>query len=215
MYKLPHYSETDETELVRFINEHPFALVAGVDDEGKPIATQVPLLLEKREGTIFLFGHLMKQTDHHLAFLQNPNTLCVFTGPHTYISATWYANPHQASTWNYQSVQVKGRLRFVDDAGLLDILQKTTLYFEKYNSESTTVLQNLPADYTSRLTKAIAGFEIEVQQMEGVFKLSQNRDRDSYRNIISHLSEGDADAKMIAAEMKHREKPLFERPPVS
>ncbi len=59
------------------------------------------------------------------------------------------------------------------------------------------------------MSKAIIGFEIEVLEMDNVFKLSQNRDEPSYQRIIKHLDTGDADAQKIAAEMKHRKEKLF------
>ena len=82
-----------------------------------------------------MIGHMMKSTDHHKAFLYNPNVFVVFTGDHSYVSATWYSNPHQASTWNYMSVHVKGVMSFLNEQGLEDILRKTTLHFENGNKQ--------------------------------------------------------------------------------
>ena len=151
----------------------------------------------------------MKQTDHHKAFEKNPNVLCVFTGHHTYVSASWYSNPQQASTWNYMSVHVKGRLAFLDEQGLIEVLKKTSLHFENNNTQSPTAFDNLPADYTNRLMKAIIAFEVEVEAIDNVFKLSQNRDKESYQHIIEKLETQDADGKTIATEMKKRETGLF------
>jgi transcriptional regulator len=52
-------------------------------------------------------------------------------------------------------------------------------------------------------------FEIEVKQIDNVFKLSQNRDEQSYHNIIAKLESQDADSKKIADEMKLRTLQLF------
>jgi transcriptional regulator len=209
MYNLPYFKEKDKEVLFHFIHNHPFAFLAGCNADGKPVATQVPMFIEDRDGTLFLTGHMMKQTDHHKAFEKNPHALVVFTGPHTYVSATWYSNPHQASTWNYMSVHVKGRLRFLDEQGLIDVLKKTTLHFENYRADSSTVFDNLPADYTSKLMKAIVAFEIEVTEMDNVFKLSQNRDEESFHNIIRQLQARGADADYIAGQMMQRSSQLF------
>src|SRR5215208_1173818 len=144
MYNLPYYKEKDRQVVLDFIHQHPFAFVAGCTEETKPVATQVPVFIEEREGSLFLSGHMMRQTDHHRAFEKNPDVLCVFTGPHTYVSASWYSNPHQASTWNYMSVHVKGKIRFLDENGLVNVLKKITLHFEKDNFQSPTVFGNLP-----------------------------------------------------------------------
>jgi transcriptional regulator len=125
------------------------------------------------------------------------------------VSATWYSNPAQASTWNYMSVHVKGQMRFLDDAGLTDVLKKTTLHFEKGDRSSSTVYDNLPEAYTSKLMKAIVAFEVEVESIDNVFKLSQNRDKESYQHIINKLKSKDEDGRVIAEEMEKRTSQLF------
>lgn len=209
MYNLPYFKESDQKTVLDFIHRHPFAFIAGCDENNKPVATQIPVFIEERERKLFLSGHMMKQTDHHKAFEKNPEVLCVFTGHHTYVSATWYANPHQASTWNYMSVHVKGQLKFLSEEALIDVLKKTSLHFENGNTHSTTVYDNLPEDYRNPLLKAIVAFEVEVQSIDNVFKLSQNRDKESYQHIIEKLEEQDADAKTIAKEMTNRIGKLF------
>ena len=106
-----------------FVRSHPFAFLAGCDAEQKPVATQIPVFIDQRDGKIFLSGHMMRKTDHHLAFAKNPHVLVVFTGAHTYVSASWYADKKQASTWNYMSVHFKGLLTFLDEKALLSVLK--------------------------------------------------------------------------------------------
>ena len=209
MYDLPHYKEKDEQVIREFIDRYPFAFIAGCDAENKPVATQVPVFIEEQDGKKILRGHIMKNTAHHKAFLQNENVLVVFTGHHTYVSATWYSNPHLPSTWNYMSVQLKGIVRFLDDAGLEAMLRKTSLHFENYNQESTTAFDNLPYDHVQKLMKAIVAFEIEVLEMNHVFKLSQDRDEPSYHNIIAKLKEQGENGQVIAHEMEKRIKIQF------
>jgi len=209
MYNLPYHKEQNEKVIKEFIDQHPFAFLAGCDSENKPVATQVPVFIEEHDGRKILRGHIMKNTDHHKAFLHNNNVLVVFTGHHTYVSATWYSNPHQASTWNYMSVHVKGIIRFLDDTALADVLRKTTLHFENFNQQSTTIFDNLPSEYTQKLMKAIAAFEIEVKEMDTVFKLSQDRDAESYDNIKERLKEQGEAGQVIAAEMEKRTKEVF------
>jgi transcriptional regulator len=202
MYNLPHFKEPDQQKIQEFIQQHPFAMLIGSSND-TPVATQVPLLVEERNGQTFLKGHIMRSTDHHKTFAKNPSVLCVFTGAHSYVSARWYTNPQVASTWNYMSVHVRGTLTFLPESELIGILRDTTTYLEK-DAHSPAAFENLPADYVQQLAKAIIGFEIEVVQIDHVFKLSQNRDAESYLNIIQQLQQGDAGAQAIAAEMKAR-----------
>jgi transcriptional regulator len=209
MYSLPYFQEKDEKVIRAFIDRHPFAFITGCDASHKPVATQIPVFIEEHDGKKILRGHMMKNTDHHKAFVQNPHVLVVFTGAHTYVSATWYSDPHQASTWNYMSVHASGSIRFLDDQELIEALRKVSMHFEGYDPGSTTVFDNLSPSYTEPLMKAIVAFEIEVKEIRNVFKLSQNRDKASYLNIIDKLRQGDHDAGVIADEMEKRLKELY------
>ncbi len=209
MYSLPYHKEKNEQVIKEFVGRYPFAFLTGCDSENKPAATQVPLFIEEKDGKKILRGHIMKNTDHHKAFLHNKNVLAVFTGHHIYVSGTWYSNPHTPSTWNYMSVHAKGEIRFLDDAALIDALRMISLRFENYNQRSATIFDNLPSDYTQRLIKAIVAFEIEIKEMDTVFKLSQDRDIKSYHNIIEKLKEQGESGQVIAAEMEKRAKEVF------
>lgn len=209
MYNLPYHKEKNPQIVREFIDQHPFAFLTGCDSENKPVATQVPLLIEKRDGKEILRGHIMKNTDHHKAFLQNSNVLAVFTGHHTYVSGTWYSDPYIASTWNYMSVHAKGIIHFLDGAALENLLRKTTLRFENNNRQSTTVFDNISSEFKRKFMHAIVAFEIELIEIESVFKLSQDRDAESYRNIIEKLKQQDESGRVIAAEMEKRIKELF------
>jgi len=208
MYTLPYFTEQDKQTVLQFIKENPFAFLCGCDSINNPVATQVPVFIDEREGKLFLSGHIMKNTDHHKAFLHNPNVLAVFTGAHTYISASWYQEKGQVSTWNYISVHAKGILKFLDHQALLDVLKRTTNHFEN-NPYSGANFDDLSTEYVERLSKAIVAFEVEVEKLENVFKLSQNRDEKSYHNIIGKLENQDAAAKRIADEMRKRTSQLF------
>lgn len=209
MYSLPYFKEKDQKLVLDFLRNNPFAMLIGCMDN-IPVATQVPFLIHETEGKLTLKGHIMKNTDHHKAFEQNKEALCVFTGPHTYVSASWYSNPQTASTWNYVSVHVRGKLHFVDEGNLINILKETTSHFEN-NPYSKASFDQLDNNYVQKLVKAIIGFEIEVESIDNVFKLSQNRDEKSYQNIVKELEKLDTDAQEIADEMKKRFKSHFNK----
>ena len=177
--------------------------------QGKPVTTQVPVFLEEHDGRKLLRGHIMRNTDHHKAFLQNENVLVVFSGSHTYVSGSWYSDPHTPSTWNYMSVHARGTIRFLGEDALVDVLRQTSLHFEEKNHASATIYDNLPARLTRKLVKAIVAFEILVIEMDHVFKLSQDRDLKSYLNIIEKLRKQDDAGRRIAAEMEKRTAELF------
>ncbi len=209
MYDLPYFKEQDPEVVKQFIRDHPFAFVAGSDAAHNPVVTQVPVFIDEKDGKLFLTGHIMRNSDHHKAFLQHSNVLALFTGPDAYVSATWYENPAEASTWNYMSVHAKGIISFGSEDDLRQVLKRLTLHYENSDRSSTTIFDNLSEEYRSRLMKAIVAFEIEVTEIDNVFKLSQNRTEKSYDNIVKELKKRGGDAEEIGTIMEKRKSKLF------
>ncbi len=209
MYNFSYFKEKDKQTILDFIEQNPFAFMTGSYLSGGQVATQIPVLLEERNGELYLQGHMMRNTDHHKAFVENPDTLLVFTGPSCYVSASWYSNPQIGSTWNYMSVHIGGQVNFMSNDELIKFMRKLTLKFEKGNTQSLTFYDNLPDHFLSKMLPAIVGFEIKAEKVENVFKLSQNRDEISYLNIISKLEELGGNSALIATEMIKRKAELF------
>ena len=189
MYNFSYFKEKDKQTILDFIEENPFAFMTGSFLSGGQVATQIPILFEERNGELFLQGHIMRNTDHHKAFVENPNALLVFTGPSCYVSASWYSNPQIGSTWNYMSVHTGGQVNFMSNDELIAFMRKLTLKFEKGNPQSLTFYDNLPDQYLNKMMPAIVGFEIKAEKIENVFKLSKNRNEKSNFNIILKLAE--------------------------
>ena len=202
MYKFSHYTEQDQQKVIDFMKENAFALITGMGVD-YPVATQIPLAVKIKEDKIFLEGHMMKKTDHHLAFEKNNNVLALFTGPHCFVNANWYADPGVGSTWNYMTVHAKGKISFFDEEGTRNAVKALSDKYAGTSSESA--FDNLPKEYIDHMVKAIVGFSIEVQELDNVFKLSQNRDEASQKNIIEQLRKrGDGNSVSIAEEMEKR-----------
>jgi len=210
MYDYPHYKENDVHKVIAFMKKNPFAMIIGSRKNGRLEATQIPLLVEEKEGKIFLQGHMARKSDHHQALMENPDALIIFTGAHTYVSATWYTtNPKMGSTWNYIAIHARGKVKWMSESGLKEMMQRLSLHFEKGDQSSSTVYNNLPDEYTSKMIKAIDGFCVEVTELDNVHKLSQNRDEISYDNIVTELNKQTGDAKEIAELMKAGRNKVF------
>lgn len=209
MYHISYFKENEMQTLLDFMEEYPFAFLTGSFLSGNQVATQIPVLVEEKDGELFVTGHIMRNTDHHKAFMENSNALLVFTGPNAYVSATWYSNPQSGSTWNYMSIHINGQIRFLSERELVELMKKFTLKFENGNTESATIFDNLPDSYTEKMIREIVGFEIRAEKMDNVFKLSQNRDKESFQNIVSKLREQGSNGIQIASEMEKRKATLF------
>ena len=201
MYKLPYFTEKDGDKIIAFMKENSFAIITGLTDL-YPVATHIPLeIVVTEDGKIVLAGHLMKNTDHHKAFVKNDNVLVIFNGPHCYVSASWYNNPQTASTWNYMTVHAKGKIIFTDEEGTFEAIKAVT---NKYEGVKTAAAFNkMPKEYVVQMLKAIIGFTIEIESLDNVFKLSQNKTQEEQIHTIEQLKKrGDENSVMIANEME-------------
>lgn len=211
MYNLPYFIENNTENWLKFIEEFPFAVLTGSFSNGKQVATQIPFILVEKEGELYIQGHIMKHTDHFNAFTENKQALVIFTGPNAYVSASWYKNPHQGSTWNYMSVQISGELNFLSKNELRELMRKMTLKFEHQNQNSPTIVDNLDTDYIDTMFEVIVGIELKLDQVQPIFKLSQNKDEYTYLTIIEKLNQLGENSKRIALEMKKRFSVIFDK----
>ena len=201
MYNIPYFKAKDHQEVVDFMYANPFVTICGVDKEGFPVATQVPVLLKIEADKIIISGHVMRKQDHTNAFELNNNVLVIFSAPSAFVSASWYSIKGVASTWNYQTVHAVGKMEMKGEDHLYNLLSELTAHFEK-DPNAPTQVKNLDPDYMQQNMKAIVSFEIEVIELKHVFKLSQNRDDVSHENIKKELSNGTPACKHMAAAMK-------------
>ena len=208
MYNIPYFKADNYNEVLAFMQAYPFITLCGCDKDDSPVATHIPALIEEREEKIFLQAHVMRKQKHTLAFEHNPNVLAIFSGAHTYVSASWYERKDVASTWNYQAVHAKGILHWKDDAFLHALLTRLTATFEQ-NEHSPSQVSKMSEGYVQDMMKAIVSFEVELTSIEHVFKLTQNRNEKSYENIIQQLQRGDDEAKAVATVMQERKDKVF------
>lgn len=203
MYNIPYFKAKEHEDVIAFMKAHPFIVLCGVDKEGKPIATHLPVLVETKEERLFLQAHIMRKQNHTIAFEGNSNVLAIFHGENSYISAQLYDQKNTASTWNYSAVHASGKLAFLDDEALYQFLISLTNHFEG-NPHSPSSVKSMSEEYVRNHMKAIIAFEIEVTDLQHVFKLSQNKTEQEKERIIQHLSNGDNEQEKLSLQMKHQ-----------
>jgi transcriptional regulator len=152
---------------------------------GKLCATHIPIELEiNTQGKEILQGHISKLNPQKEGFAENDQILAVFTGPHSYISSSWYDHEN-VPTWNYIAVHVYGRIKIVDEATAIASLKKLVDKYETHSANPVRV-EDL-SEKTMREARGIIAFEIEIDEIQATKKLSQNRDTINYSNIITEL----------------------------
>lgn len=203
MYDISYFKAKEHQAVLDFMLANPFVTICGVDQNGLPIAAQIPVLIKQSNESIIISGHLMRKQDHTNAFENNPNALVIFSAPSAFVSASWYTSPGQASTWNYQTVHAIGKMEMKDEQHLYDLLVELTEQFES-DPNAPSQVKNLDPMYMHQNMKAIVSFEIKITALKHVFKLSQNRDEASHQNIQNELNKGDAACKYMAAAMQRK-----------
>jgi transcriptional regulator len=212
VYLPPLFTETRTEVLVAHIERHEFGLLV-THGSGGLIASQIPFLVERRDGRLYLQGHLARANPQGAVLDppgdENDEALAIFEGPHAYISPSWYQPGPAVPTWNYATVHAYGVARTIADPDWLrGLLRRLTERHEAREPAPPWQMQGLPDAYLQSMLNGIIGVEIAVSRLDGKFKLSQNRPAPDRPRIIAALEgRGDPDSQAVARLMREREPP--------
>ncbi|MHB8531021.1 MAG: FMN-binding negative transcriptional regulator [Caulobacteraceae bacterium] len=153
-------------------------------NDGRPLAAHAPVLLAQGR----LRFHLSNANPLCAALRSGPRALAVVTGPDAYVSPDWYADQDQVPTWNYLSCELEGPVRVMDGAETISLLDDLAGHFEhRLLPKGPWTRQKMTPARFEALLAAITGFEMTVQRLEGVAKLSQNKSADDVRSVAGQL----------------------------
>lgn len=209
MYIPPPFAEENRAKLFDLIEQESFAVVFSTVD-GEPTATHVPLLLERETGELgTLVGHVAK-ANPMWRFLAGQTALAVFSGPHAYISPTWYAAENVVPTWNYVAVHASGRPELITDPVALEALVRRMVeHYERLQPQPWQLATG--STFVARLAEQIVGFRLPIAQLEGKWKLNQNHSAQRREQVIRALaSQPGEDAAAIADLMQQTLPPRDE-----
>jgi len=201
MYIPTAFAETDLTKLHEFIEQNSFGLLVS-QIEGLPFATHLPFLLERTTGPHgTLVGH-MARANPQWRETGGQTALAIFSGPHAYISPTWYEAEQVVPTWNYIAVHAYGRVQIVEDEGaLLDIVERSVRVYEQAIPRPWSF--DPSSTFVKRMVTQIVGFRIEVQKIEGKWKLNQNHPVERRQKVVRALQQqGGENAQAVATVMQ-------------
>jgi transcriptional regulator len=198
MYLPESFRLDDRAALLAHAAAHPFATLVTRSGDGLEVS-HVPLLVDAERG--LLRGHLARENPQLAHLEAGARALAVFHGPHGYVSPSVYTQQPSVPTWNYVVVHVRGRTRVVEEAELRAMLDDLVARFDPTGWRFDG---NGDADYVRRMVGAIAGFEVTVDELEGKWKLSQNRPVEDQERVAGWLEKGDASSRDVAALMRRR-----------
>jgi len=137
-------------------------------------ANHLPMLLE---GNV-LRGHVARANP---VWKSGEGTgLAIFLGPHAYVSPNWYPSKAETGravpTWNYITVHARGSVRWIQDGEWLRANVTALSQAHEAGRPAPWQVSDAPASYIESLLRAIVGFELTIDSLQGKYKLSQNRD---------------------------------------
>lgn len=194
MYLPEVFEETRPEVLWDLVARRPLGLLITAGPEG-PMASPLPFLRRETEGRPVLTAHMARANPHAAALADGTACLVVFQGVQTYVSPGWYPSKaetgREVPTWNYEFVQVRGRVRLRPNAdwlaGQVDALTRAQ---EDVRPEPWKV-SDAPAAYIDAQLRAILGLEIEISEIRGKWKMSQNRRLADMAGVVQGLTDPD------------------------
>jgi transcriptional regulator len=193
---------SDRALLIDAMRAYSFAILFGAQsalaNENSLQATHLPLVVKDDGEHGLLEGHFARANPHWKS-LAGKETLVVFSGPHSYVSPTLYAEPLSVPTWNYIAVHAYGTLSLIEDepgkdallCGLINVHEPE--YVEKW--------RQMPDGFRRTMLAGIVGFRIPIARIEGKFKLSQNRPEVDRQNVLAAHAGGDPEQRALTAWM--------------
>ena len=165
--------------------QYGFATLVTTGD-GAPVASHLPFILDESAGEKGTLLSHMAVANRQWRYADGQQVLTVFQGPHTYVSPTWYQDPETVPTWNYVAVHVYGILKVVQDQERIqNILARITDYDEASLPQPWQA--EFTSEYAQQMVKRIVAFEIEIDKMQGKWKLNQNHPEERRRRVVDVL----------------------------
>lgn len=203
MYIPQHYKNENLAEVKEFLSANSFGILINTTNS-KLWATHIPLELDvNSKGEDIFLGHVSKANPQWKNFKDQAEVLCIFPGPHSYVSSSWY-NFEEVPTWNYIAVHVYGAIQILTEEQLWDHLKKLVNKYEA-PQENRVHLESM-SEETLNQVKGVVGFEIVISDIQAAYKLSQMNNEWTHANVISKLSSSDDPAANSIAKHMKKEK---------
>lgn len=199
---IPSYFKNENLQEVRaFIKHNSFGILITASNN-KIMGTHIPLELEKDvNGEDVIYGHVSKANVQWKNFKDHEEVLLIFNGPHAYVSSSWYDHEN-VPTWNYVAVHVYGKIQVIGEDELLYSLNQLMDKYEA-NMENPLRMQDF-SDKTMKQVKGIVGFKVFISEIQAAYKLSQNRNKKDYQEIIDQLKKSNKHVDRDVSEIMNR-----------
>ncbi len=201
MFVRPSWKPDSDEEVYALIEQHPWALLVSNGSDA-PFATNLPILLDRSRGSKGVLVSHMARANPHAAVILSASTpaLCVFQGPYSYVTSSWYPNRDMPPTVYYTAIHCYGKITIQDNATLRRWLEILTNRMEAPIANGWRTAE-IPESEIIRRLNAIVGFEVEIERLEGKFKLGQDEPKKDALSVAEHLTQAPSPTNIALAEM--------------
>jgi transcriptional regulator len=200
LYQPSHFAIGERAVLVALMREQPLATLVSASADGTSF-THLPLEVEEEiDGSrIRLLGHVARANPHWSQWSEGAQVTAIFHGPGAYVSPRWYAVREAVPTWNYIVVHAVGRIVVTHDTQTKERILKALI--DRHDPAYRLQWDDLGNEYRERMKRGIVGVTIDVERLEGKFKISQNRPPADRRRVREEMAAGDGAAQALARWM--------------
>ena len=189
MHPSPLFRQASRAANLAFARERGFGVLAvSAGDAGAPLLSHIPFLLAEDGSAVH--AHLARPNPilRCLEEGEQPAVLAV-GGPDGYISPDWYeADPGLVPTWNYVAVHLRGVLRLRPEETIRGHLDELAVQFEeRLLPKRPWRTTRVPERQLEALMRAILPVELEVEAVDGTWKLNQNRPDTARLTAAGHV----------------------------
>lgn len=177
-----------EAEKIAFMKQYSFATIITTNNN-VPLATQLPFVITEKEEKLILSGHFALANEQS-KYIEENTSLVIFTEPHAYISPLHYDKLESVPTWDYIAVHAYGKAKIIVNEDLkLKALEEMIMVYEQGYLEQWNSLSD---KFKKGMIKGIIAFELEVSDLQGQKKLSQNKSEAERQRIIHQLEKSES-----------------------
>lgn len=196
MYTPNHFQFKDNADEIAFMKQYSFATIITVKDN-LPIATQLPFTIDNSSDKLILSSHFALANEQS-RYIEANTSLVIFTEPHAYISPIHYDKRESVPTWDYIAVHAYGKAKvIVEEAAKIKALEQMIKFYEK---DYLHQWDSLPDKFKKGMMRGIVAFELEITDLQGQKKLSQNKTEVERKRIVEHLDKSKNTAEKEIAD---------------
>lgn len=196
MYVPRQFQFEDREEKVAFMKQYSFATIVTVK-AGLPVATQLPFFITDSLDSLVLSAHFAVANEQ-ASCIEEGISLVIFSEPHAYISPAHYDKAESVPTWDYITVHAYGKAKIIQgENAKAKALEEMILFYEPGYLKQWDALSE---KFKKGMMRGIVVFDLEVTDLQGQKKISQNKTEAERERIAAQLEKSDISSEKTIAD---------------